>query len=408
MNICILGYRVAGLDGVSLECVHWKNILEGMGHKVTFVAGELDREGIVLPDLHFKYSKVAEIHNRVVYGDESFEKVEKSVFTLAGDIEGKLRKLFRSNGKVDLLIVPNVFSLPIHFPLSIALARVIHEFGISTIARHHDFWWERDRYNKSKLFDFYKKWFPPTLPEIKHTVINSVAQHEIKERFGIDAPIISDSFDFTHTPKIDKYSRSFRKVFGIAEDDIVFLQATRIVPRKRIELSIDLIAKLNDSKAILVVTGTEGDEKAGYLDFLKKHAKEKRTRVKFIGEHINSIRKLSAGKRVFTLWDAYVNADFVTYPTELEGFGNQFIESLAFKKPVIVTPYEIYKTDIQPIGFNVIEMGDKVNGKVVNQVSELMQNKDEIKKMVDSNFKLGKKYFSYEATAKKISKLIKS
>src|SRR3989344_9445039 len=104
MNIIILGYRVAGLDGVSLETVHWENILERMGHSVRLVAGELDREGILLPELHFKWPKVAGIHDRVVYSEESYQKVEKAIFSMAGETEGKLRHLFRNGQACDLLI----------------------------------------------------------------------------------------------------------------------------------------------------------------------------------------------------------------------------------------------------------------------------------------------------------------
>src|SRR3990172_412262 len=190
MNIIILGYRVSGLDGVSLETVHWKEILTRMGHKVTLVAGELDREGVLIPELHFKWPKVAGIHDRVVYGHESYEKVEKAIFEVAGNIEGKLRKLLRNDKQCDLLIVPNVFSIPMHFPLAVALKRVIEEFSINTIARHHDFWWERERYNKSQLFGFFEKWFPPKISSVKHTVINSLAQKSLKEKTGLESAII--------------------------------------------------------------------------------------------------------------------------------------------------------------------------------------------------------------------------
>ena len=77
MNIVIISYRISGNDGVSIECVHWKNILERIGHKVTFVAGELDQEGILLPERHFKLPQVAGIHRRVVYSNESYQKVER-------------------------------------------------------------------------------------------------------------------------------------------------------------------------------------------------------------------------------------------------------------------------------------------------------------------------------------------
>ena len=166
-----------------------------MGHKVTLVAGELDREGILIPELHFKSPTVAGIHHRVVYGNESYEKIERAIFDIAGTIEGRLRQLFRNGTKPDLLITPNVFSIPMHFPLAVALTRTIDEFEIKTIARHHDFWWERERYNKSHMFKFFEKWFPPKSDLIKHTVINSIARKSLKDHSGIEAEVIWDTFE---------------------------------------------------------------------------------------------------------------------------------------------------------------------------------------------------------------------
>ncbi|OGM59732.1 hypothetical protein A3A75_02140 [Candidatus Woesebacteria bacterium RIFCSPLOWO2_01_FULL_39_10] len=410
MNIVILGYRVAGLDGVSLETVHWKNILERMGHKVTLVAGELDREGVLIPDLHFKSAKIAGIHDRVVYGNESYEKIERIVFDIAGTIEGKLRQFFRNGYKPDLLITPNVFSIPMHFPLAIGLARTIEEFSIPTIARHHDFWWERDRYNKSQMFPFFEKWFPPKLEKMTHTVINSLAQKSLFEKTAIEAPVISDTFDFENESQgiLDSYAKHFRNDFGLTENDIVFLQATRIVPRKRIELSIELISKLNIQSAVLVVSGTEGDEQKGYFKKLQSLAKEKNIRCKFIGERVNSQRKIVGGKRIYNLWDCYLNCDFVTYPTEMEGFGNQFVETMYFEKPIILTPYPVYDADIKPLGFEVIEMGEKITDEVAGKVNELIANESKRKEMVERNFEIAKTNFSYRVVENKINGILRS
>jgi len=380
-----------------------------MGHSVTLVAGELDREGILIPDLHFKAAKVAAIHDRVVYSNEPYERIESAIFDIAGTIEGKLRKLLRSKLVCDLLIVPNVFSIPMHFPLAIALARTIEEFSLPTIARHHDFWWERERYKKSDLFPFFEKWFPPKLPTMKHIVINSIAQKSLKERMGIEALIIPDTFDFENKnlSKLDSFSEYFREDFGLSKKDIIFLQPTRIVPRKRIELSIKLISKLNLKEAILLISGTEGDEKRGYLKMLKGLVKDLKVRCKFIGGRVNTRRKIVEGKRIYSLWDCYKNCDFVVYPTQIEGFGNQFLETVYFKKPLILTPYPVYKSDIAPYGFEVIEMSEKVNNGVVKQIRGILESDEKKIKMTEKNFEIARKHFSYKSVEEKIKRIFK-
>jgi glycosyltransferase involved in cell wall biosynthesis len=265
------------------------------------------------------------------------------------------------------------------------------------------------------MFPFFKQWFPPNLPNLKHTVINSISQKELKKRTGIDSEVIWDSFDFdSKVNQIDSYSKHWRKDFGIESDDIVFLQPTRIVPRKRIELSIELVKKLKNPRAVLVIAGHVGDEGKEYEREIHRLAMSSKIRFLTIGEYVNSNRKLirTNGQnkhkrhRIYTLWDCFVNADFVTYPTMVEGFGNQFVEAVYFNKPVIVTPYKVFKKDIAPLGFNIIAMPDKVTKEVVKKVNNLIENPNEIDDIVKTNFEIGKRYFSYDWVEKRLQKII--
>jgi glycosyltransferase involved in cell wall biosynthesis len=416
MHVVILTYRVAGNDGVSLEAVRWGEIFKRMGYKVTFLAGQLDRGGVVIPELYFNNPKVTRLHDKVIYSRGTYRKIEREVFELAGVIEGRLRETFNKNGKIDLLVIANALSLPMHFPLAVALTRVIEEHKIPTISRHHDFWWERERFMRSTMFEFFKRWFPPDSPYIKHVVINSIARKELKKRTGIDAEVIWDSFDYrSDLNKIDAYSKNWRKDFNIGDDDIVFLQATRIVPRKRIELSVELVKKLRNPKTVLVLAGYSGDEAGDYEDKIRRLVKRSKIRCRFIEDQVSSQRKIAKiangkkpiRKRIYTLWDCFVNSDFVTYPTEVEGFGNQFVEAIYFKKPIIVAPYPVYKADIAPLGFQTITMPHRVADKVLDETWGLINNPEKRNKMVDENYELGKKYFSYTWVEKKLQKLLR-
>lgn len=416
MRIWFVSTRIAGNDGVSLEAARWHHILRNMGHKVTFVAGELDRRGILIPELHFTSPKIMGLYDKVVYGKNRFGSIEKDLFDISGTIEGKLREVMNGK-KPDLMVVANVFSLPMNFPFAVALSRVIEEFKIPVVARHHDFWWERKRFLRSTMFPFFKRWFPPKSTYVKHVVINSDSQSQLLKRTGINSSVISDCFNFEYKrSKLDKYSASFRKDFGLSRDDVVFLQATRIVPRKRIELAIKLVEKINDPRAVLLIAGHSGDEGGEYELELRALVSNSKARVLFIGDYIGSVRRIKSiikgfdkrpkRRKVYTLWDAFVNSDFMTYPTLLEGFGNQFIESVFFKKPIILTPYPVYKKDIKPLGFESIEMDEQISERVIKKVKFYMDNKKAYGELVEKNFELGKKYFSFEATEEKIKGLL--
>ena len=414
MKVVFLATRISGTDGVSLEARHWRNVLQRMGHDVVFIAGQLDCAGIVIPELYFQWKQLGDINNQVVYNGKDFEAYEAKIYEIAGRIEGKLHQSLKSLGKTDLIVVPNALSLPWHVLSALPIERPIEEMGTPTIARHHDFWWERDRYVKSSMKPFFEKWFPPNLPNIKHVVINSIAKKQLKERTGLDAEVIWDTFDFnSDLNKIDSYSKKWRKDFRIGDDDIVFLQATRLVPRKRIEMSMKLIKKLENPKAVLVIAGYAGDEGRDYEKFLRKYSKRLKIRCKFIGGNVNSkrrLKKINGGvklRRVYTLWDCFVNADFVTYPTEVEGFGNQFVESVYFKKPIVTTPYPVYTKDIKRLGFKSIEMSGGVTETVINKVGGLIEKPSRKEIIVEHNYKLGKKYFSYDWVEGKLTKLFK-
>lgn len=134
--------------------------------------------------------------------------------------------------KIDLLIIENALTIPIHIPLGLALSEVIAATQIPTITHHHDFYWGRDRFSTNAVNDYLRMAFPPNLPNIKHVVVNSQAQEQLSLRTGISSIIIPNVLDFEHPPIIDvKRTEAFRKSMGLKTDDKMILQPTRIIPR---------------------------------------------------------------------------------------------------------------------------------------------------------------------------------
>lgn len=95
------------------------------------------------------------------------EKLVDEIYELADEICGPLRHFIRSN-KLDLIVVQNALTIPMNLPLGIALTGLIAELGINTIAHHHDFYWERERYQLSRILDLLDTAFPAKLPTIQH------------------------------------------------------------------------------------------------------------------------------------------------------------------------------------------------------------------------------------------------
>jgi hypothetical protein len=105
--------------------------------------------------------------------------------------------------------------------------------------------------------------------------------------------------------------------------------------------------------------------------------------------------KSSDGSDVFSLRDAYQQSDLVTYPSTVEGFGNAFLECLYFRRPIVISTYEIYRRDIQPKGFQVIEFGEFVTEETVRQAREVIKKPGLSAEMTEHNYQLGRRYYSY-------------
>src|SRR5439155_22178976 len=125
---------------------------------------------------------------------------------------------------------------------------------LPVIAHHHDFTWERERFTVNAVHDYLQAAFPPALFAMEHVVINSMAQKELARRLGIPSTVIPNILDFeTPPPGIDDYNADLRRAIGLQDDDNFILQPTRVVARKGIEHAIELVRRLDDPRAKLVI-----------------------------------------------------------------------------------------------------------------------------------------------------------
>jgi glycosyltransferase involved in cell wall biosynthesis len=239
---------------------------------------------------------------------------------------------------------------------------------------------------------------------------------------------------------VDDYNKDFREKLGIRDNDILMLQATRVTNRKAIELAIDVVGEMQkeenrkileeailynrqsfkeDSRIVLVLAGmieTSDD----YVERLKTRAEENKVELLFVNSLVEHSRCVKHDNKVYSLWDTYVFADIVTYPSIQEGWGNQFLEGLFAKKPMLVFEYDVYKEDIKEKGFKVISLGDKyeldkyglakVDKKIIKRAAreciKLLIDKDCREKMIEENFQLGREYFSLESLEEKLKSIV--
>lgn len=296
-----------------------------------------------------------------------------------------------------------------NIPLGIAITELIAETGIPTIAHHHDFYWERDRFLINSVGDYLHMAFPPNLPSIQHVVLSSIASRTLSHRAGVSNTIIPNVYDYASPPRTlpPEALNRLRKEVGLEDDDLFILQPTRVVPRKSIERSIDLVRQLNLRRPYLVITHASGDEGSEYFKSVEEYAD-------FVNVKIVSIDHLIVpgyidckdDENKYHMGDAYQAADIVTYLSEYEGFGNAFLETVYYKKPIVVNRYATFITDIEPKGFDLLVMNGRVTSKTIDQTKAIISDESRRKQMVKKNYMLASRYFSYERLEKLLSEII--
>ncbi|KKT74392.1 MAG: Glycosyl transferase group 1 [Microgenomates group bacterium GW2011_GWA2_44_7] len=437
-TILIFHFRVGKTDGVSLEIGAWKQILKQQGARVLLCAGpqsigadftiklfENQLEPVIykLDEEAFggfkKYKNEQEFTSDFVCCETTLEEEFSTVIKTANP---------------DFILVSNVLSVGENLPAAMALARVITRKKIPTLVINHDFWWENDRYAKPScrmVSKILQTFLPPVATHMKHCAINSLGQQALRERKGIHANILYDTFDFglpppPENPKI----KEFLTRNGVTGGDLVILQPTRIVRRKNIELAIDFTRHLTDAlnaleknltlyddriynpqinKVVLLMAGYAEKRDRWYLKLLLRYAKRQQVPCVLINE-LSSWHH-SQDNAFCSLLEVYRYCDLVTYPSDYEAFGNQLLEAIYSRKPVVGFEYPVFKVDHKPKGIRIISLGDKlkVDGKSkLNKLPEKVLDRaasDSIKLLADRwayrefvqhNFKTAGKYFSFK------------
>ncbi len=434
MKIALMHFRVYETDGVSLEMDKWKKALENIGHEVIYISGCPAKDN----DLFLEFLDYQSEYNQIIHKNafETFTDFKTEwefldyIDQYSDKIYIKLKELIISNS-IDLLVPNNISSLAYNIPVGIAVARLAKEHITEIIYHHHDFYWERKRYRKptfKSINEYLFKYFPAPYNS-QHCVINHIAKDELFKRKGIKATVIPNVFNFSQLPFVkDDYNNDLRKVLKIKEDDIVFLQATRIVERKAIELGFRIIEEIansltsyqgkpiynnyhinKDTRIHFVLVGMKemNDLKFKELNNLLQSSK---VVIHYANDLLGHSREILNNQKKYSLWDFYTICDFISYTSVLEGWGNQLLEGLFAKKPILIYEYPVYKTDIKKYHFELVTITDEIKKDQKTglyyiprtttkekqvEIMKILLDKDKYNKIVDSNFLKAKTNLSY-------------
>ncbi len=417
-NICFISGKLGDIDGVSMEAAKWISVLHSRGHRIFTVAGEYRRFNPLVPDSRrlLVPSLSFDSERQVYYEKQIFPHLENSDTRLSDDELEQLKEELREEGRavaseiydfllknsIDLIIAENTNAMPMTLLGAMAVYDLTEVREVAAVFHHHDFWWERSRYSDCLIEDVLHEIMPPVSISNEHVVLSSYAEHILTSVKRIRPYLIPDCENFENPPLKDEYNSSFRRDFGFTDDDILVVQPTRIVPRKRIEDSMKLCGVMKKkypglaSRIKFIVTLYPGDEEeCRYPQKVEEAAREVGVDLNLIHRRIRAERKIEEGVKYYTNADVLVNADLVCYMPRWEGFGNSLLEAFAAKVPVVTSTYLVYKTDIKGSGVRPVEVRDRydregdliIEDEVADEIYAVLTDPLNRKLRVDVSFK---------------------
>lgn len=319
---------------------------------------------------------------------------------------------FVQRNSIDMLIAHNT-SHPYNFITAVGLGYYIEELRKENLVWPKVLVWWHDSYFERATFAHpgpvirkYLRYLPGTLidgmvfinstqPELARKMYAGYGMNRLETFFSDRTTVIPNTHDIVwdwescdwsadrlYFPPQDPYNKGFlqdtdlHRVISSAgyslEETFVLLQHTRIVPRKKIEVAIDLAFELEErfikegcrKCVVLLISGHSGDEQMKYKEFLseyyhmKKEASPQASVFLIYGEHfILSHRDIIVDKKYYNFFEIpgviASLGGIGTYFSETEGFGNNLLEMIAAGLPVLINKYAVYESDVEPLGFEL-------------------------------------------------------
>lgn len=406
-------YKLFGTDGVSLQSQELSGALIDRGWRVHPCASDVPAgvDGLRLPELSYQSADAIALRARLFpvgsaalqNGDRLLDEVTARSEPIRAAIEEYVER-----HDIPVLHVRNLMSLPYNLPASRAiydLARARRERGF--LFQHHDLYWEGPNARSfdtpyASVRELMDEVMCPPLPNATHVLINPIAAEALAARRGIAGTVMPDAFDFDRPlPMIDEpaFRRRLAVLTGgpgpVRDDDLVVAMPARVAINKAIELAVQFVAALDSSRAalanapgavgaqrrrfsassrivLLLPQGEDIEDNRAYLDRVLAYARHLGVMVVYGGEFVVPDRRLRPDdKEHVPFYGTYRAADLVCYTPEHEGFGNQAIETVWARKPLVALEYPVFKRFVREHIPHYISLGDTARLEPASQFGGL-------------------------------------
>ncbi len=437
-RIGIVCGKLGDVDGVSLEVDKWIDVLARQGHELFTIAGTYAHPVQNVPlEKQLRLEKIRfDSPEQRHYESLAFPYLTRRpphltnqrVTSLLDEMQAEGQEVaiglmeFVQQHDIDVLIGENTNAMPMTILGGIATYRVATEHRVATIFHHHDFWWERSRFSNNHIEPLLNRIMPPVDLALEHVVISTYAAHVLRSLKRVTPHVVPNCENFDAAVTLDDYNGSFRSDLGYRDDDILIVQPTRIVPRKRIEDSVELVGRFIRKNQDLaprvryIISLYQGDEpNQNYIEDIHRRAEQLGVPLDLISDRVASVRKSDeSGRKLYTNRDVLANADLVTYLPIWEGFGNALLEAIAARVPVVTTTYLVYKTDIMTTGLRNIEIRDRYDAEGVLEIDDgtldamryMITHPEERRGIVDENFRIARGEFGIQRLEERLEHIL--
>lgn len=332
--------------------------------------------------------------------------------------------------EVTFLIVENA-TIPENLLFTRALYRAIERYGRSrrlgrfVLWRDHDLPWlcEPEKYARCLALAPRprRSWhiLYSTLTEEARTLLEGWAP-------GVRVHVLPNSFDFSR-PRPARDDPAFRRHFGIPQGAPLIVRCSRLIPQKRIDRELHLVAGLNRrlaalghaERVFLLITGRVDEDPAEFERLRAASMALGIARQVVFADGLaspvpgdDSFARPPGGPG-FSVDDALAQADLSSFLTsyDYEGFGNPPGEACAARRPYLTSSYEVYQSAYGSKGFRSLVLPVSRRGEdlpqpdYVDAVLSLLLDEGRRRADAEFNFELGRRHLSSESLGRKLSTL---
>ncbi|MFJ1759803.1 glycosyltransferase [Amycolatopsis sp. NPDC088138] len=332
---------------------------------------------------------------------------------IAGELADRITATWERLG-VTMVMVENG-TLPENPAYTEALYRAIdrygarHRLGRFVFWRDHDLMWQSEPgIAKYGRFPYRETPAPRNSPHIHYFALHEEAKARTLEWVpGLrNLDVLPNTFPMD-TAKIDPRNAGFRRDHGIPDGVPLLARITRIIPQKRVDRDLHLLALLPD--AWLFVAGDVEEAPAEYTRLTELAGRlGVRDRVVF-GGWLTPYDTATPGR--YSVRDLLAHASVVSFLTsyDYESYGNPVSEAIASGTPYVTSGYELYNAVYGRAGFRApvldIRARDLPDAAFAREVAELITDEGKRAEVVRANQDLGRARFGTQVVDDLVDRL---